>query len=142
MPIVAAVLGFFSTVAKGLFGFKGDQAATVQKALETLSKLNDAEAQSVVAQSQAISAILTQGSFLERNWRSAAMVGIMVLIVAYFFGYAPPNIDKPLSPMLARLFDLFETGLIGYISRYGIRDIIREFKIANIVQALIAKKVL
>jgi hypothetical protein len=138
----AAILAFAGTFFTGLFGFKGDQARTVQSSLETLKGLNDAEAQSVVAQSQAIGAILTQGSFLERNWRAIAMVGIMILIVAYFFGYAPPNIYKPLPPMLDRLFSLFEIGLVGYISRYGIRDIIREFKISSIIQELIKKKVM
>lgn len=142
IPIVTSILGFASSFFTGLFGFKGDQAKTVQASLETLKSLNDAEAQAVVAQSQAIASILTNGSFLERNWRSIAMIGIMILIIAKFFGLAPPHIDDPLSPMMQRLFDLFEIGLVGYISRYGIRDIIREFKISSIIQSLINKKIL
>lgn len=142
MPIIAGLLSVAGSFITGLFGFKGDQAKTVQSALETLKGLNDAEAQSVVAQSQAIAAVLTQGSFIERNWRSVAMVGIMILIVCYFFGFTPPNIDKPLSPMVDRLFTLFEIGLSGYIARYGIRDIIRDFKISSIIQTLVNKKLL
>lgn len=137
-PLMMVVGGFF----KGLFSFKGEQAKTVTSALEVLKGLNDAEAQAVVAQSQAIASILTQGSFLERNWRAIAMTGIMVLIGAYFFGYSPPDIDEPFSEMMQKLFDLFQIGLTGYITRYGIRDIIREFKISSIIQALVNKKVM
>ncbi len=141
MPVVSAIFGFLSTFTKGLFGFKGEQAKVVENSLETLGKLNDTEAQAVVAQASAMASILNNASFLERNWRAVAMCLIMALIAAYFFGYAPPGIDKPMSPMMERLFNLFEIGLGGYIVRYGIRDIVREFQLAKIIKDLIAKKI-
>lgn len=140
MPVITSIFSFLGTALTGLFGWKGEQAKTVQQSLETLKGLSDTEAQAVVAQATAIAAILTQGSFLERNWRAVAMCGIMLLIGCYFFGYYPANIEKPLPPMLERLFSLFEIGLGGYIVRYGIRDMIREFKIADIIKTLIQKK--
>lgn len=136
--LITAVSSFFS----GLFSFKGDQAKTVQTSLETLSELQDSDSQSVVAQAQAISAILTQGSFLERNWRSILMIELVVLLTCGFFGWVPPHFNDPLSPMMQQVFDLLKIGLGGYIVRYGVRDMIREFNIAGIVKTLIEKKVL
>lgn len=140
MPLITPILTFLGTAIRGFFGFKGDQVKVVEQSIETLGKLGDLDAQAVVAQSTAMASILTQGSFIERNWRAVAMVGIIVLIVCYFFGIAPPNIDKPLSPMMSRLFDLFELGLGGYIARYGIRDIVREFQLSTIIKTIIQKK--
>ena len=139
---ISAVFGFLGTAVGGLFGFKGDQARTVQKALETLKGLNDAEAQSVVAQAEAIAAILSNGSFLERNWRAVFMCILIAILVASFFGYIPPHFNDPLSPMMERIFNLLEIGLGGYIVRYGVRDIVREFNIAGILKQIIGKKVL
>lgn len=140
--MLGAVFGFAGTATKGLFGFKGDQAKVVQTSLETLKGLNDDEAQAVVAQAQAMAAILTQGSFIERNWRACLMILLTVLIGCAFFGYVPPHFNDPISPMLERIFSLLEIGVSGYIVRYGIRDMIREFKLGSIIQALINKKIL
>ena len=143
MPaIISSIFSFLGTAVGGLFGFKGEQAKTVQKALETLQGLNDTEAQSVVAQAQAISSILNNGSFLERNWRAAFMVILIAILVASFFGYVPPNFNDKLSPMMERIFNLLEIGLGGYIVRYGVRDMVREFNIAGIIKQVISKKVL
>jgi uncharacterized membrane-anchored protein len=142
VPIIAAIISTVGTFIGGVFQFKGDQAKTVQSALTTLQGLNDNEAQSVVAQAQAISAILNQGSFLERNWRAVFMCILMAILVSAFFGFVPPHFNDKLSPMLERIFSLLEIGLGGYIVRYGLRDMIREFNIASILKEIISKKVL
>ena len=142
MPIISVLISTIGSAIGSFFNFKGDQARVVEKSLETLSTLNQTEGQSIIAQASAISAILTQGSFLERNWRAVAMCLIMVLIGAYFFGHTPSNINGIMPPIIGRLFDLFEIGLGGYIVRYGIRDMIREFNIATIIKSLINKKIL
>lgn len=137
IPLFSTVSTFFS----GLFGMKGDQAKTVQQSLSTLQGLNETEAQAVVAQANAIAAILTQGSFLERNWRAGFMVVLIVILVSNWLGYTPPNFEAPISPNMQQVWELLKIGLGGYIARYGIRDIVREFKIADIVKTLITKKI-
>ncbi len=137
--MIISGLGSFFT---GLFGWKGEQAKTVQQSLSTLQNIQNSEGQSVVAQTQAIMGILIQGSFIERNWRALLMVELIVLLTCGFFGLVPPHFNDPLSPMMQNVFRLIEIGLGGYIVRYGIRDMIREFNIAGIVKALISKKVL
>ncbi len=142
LPLIGLLASGIGSFFTGLFGWKGEQAKTVQQSLSTLEGLQDSESQSVVAQAQAIMGILTQGSFLERNWRAVLMVELMVLLTAGFFGYVPAHFNDPMSPMMLEVFRLLEIGLGGYIVRYGIRDMIREFNIAGIVKTLIAKKVL
>ena len=137
-PLISLISSFFG----GLFTFKGDQAKTIQESLETLQSVQNSEGQSVIATAHALNAIFMNGSFLERNWRAAFMIICMTLLVFGFFGVYPPHFNDPLSPMMGRIFDLLEIGLGGYIVRYGVRDIVRQFNIAAIIKTFIEKKVL
>lgn len=137
-----AVLNVLSGTLGKMFGWKEAQAKTVQDAIQAVSSIDDNDAKSVTAVANALQSILTQGSWLERNWRSWLMVALLVLIVSSWFGYSPPNINDPLSPTMSRYFDLLELGLGGYIARRGIVDIVRMFNIGSVLKALINKKVM
>lgn len=149
MPIFTAIFGLLgsifsagSNIAGNIIGFKTEQARTVQKALDVVKSIDDNDATATTATANALQEILTQGSFLEKNWRSWLMILIMVELGCNFFGYYPPHFNDVLSPMQERLFTLLEIGLGGYIIRRGIVDIVRMFSISSILKELIRKKVL
>lgn len=140
MPIFGAVLSFLGTAVSSFFGFKGDQAKTVQSALEVLKSVNDTDAQSQVAAAQAIQSILTQGSWLEKQWRPVLMCLLIIIIGAWFFGYVPPHFNDPISPMMEKVINLLMIGIGGYIPCRTLEKIMQQFNIASILKNLINKK--
>lgn len=140
MPFIGLLISGIGSFFTGLFGFKGEQAKTIQSALESVNKLNDADAASVTASANAISQILTQGSWLERTWRPVLMVLLMAIIGSWFFGYTPPNFDKPLSPMMNEVLDLLKVGVMGYIPCRTIEKIMTQMNIGSILKTFISKK--
>jgi hypothetical protein len=148
MPFLPLLIGFFgsmftgaSNVAKSILGFKGEQAKTVQKAIEVVSTIDNNDAATTAALANALQQILTQGSFIEKSWRGWLMVILIIQVVCMFFGYVPPHFNDPLSPMQERIFNLIEIGLGGYIARRGIVDVVRMFNIGSILKELIRKKI-
>lgn len=148
MPILSGILTFFGglfgaakDVTGSIIGFKTEQAKTVQQTIDLIGKLDSNDAQRTAAVANSLQVILSQGSFLERNWRSWLMVLIMVLIGCSFFGYVPPHFNDPLTPTMERFFNLLEIGLGGYIIRRGIVDVVRMFNIGSILKELIKKKI-
>lgn len=141
MPvIIPAVLSFFTSIASGVFGFRGDQAKTVQTAMETLQKIDANDSAAISAHAQAISAILTQGSWLEQNWRPLLMVLLIVIIGCWFFGLVPPSFNDPVSPMMERVLNLLTVGVAGYIPARTIDKAIQQWNIGSILKELIKKK--
>lgn len=143
MPLV--LVSLFSAIGNavgGLFNFKGEQAKTISAALDVVKSIDTNDAASVTATANALQLILTQGSYLEKNWRSWLMIVCMGVLVSSWWGYIPPHFNDALSPMMSKCFDLLDIGLGGYIARRGVVDIVRMFNIGSILKTLIAKKVL
>jgi hypothetical protein len=142
MPVfLTSFFGFIGSSVSSFFGFKGEQAKTVQSALEVLKSINATDAQAITASAQSISAILTQGSFLEKNWRPLFMLVLMIVVVMAWFGYIPTNFDDPVTPMMAKVWELLEIGLIGYLPCRTVEKIVQQFNIGSILKELIKKKV-
>src|ERR1044071_4052910 len=129
MPFVA-LFGAITSFFGGLFNWKSVQAETIQKTIDVVGKICYNYAKSVAALANSLQIILSQGSWLEKNWRSWLMVGLMFILFASFFGYVPPHFNDKLSPMMEHCFSLLEIGLGGYIARRGIVDVVRSFNIA------------
>lgn len=142
MPIIASLFGFLGSAVSGLFGFKGEQAKTVQTALEVLSSVNQVDAAVLPAQANALAVILSQGSYLERNWRPVLMVLLIIIVASWFFGYLPPHFNDPVSPMMERVLTLLTIGVGGYIPCRTLEKIATQFNIASILKQIIDKKVL
>jgi len=139
--LITGLFGGIGAAFKSFFDWKDAQAKTVQKAFEVLKAIDNNDATATAALADALQQILTQGSFLERNWRSWLMVSLMIIVGFNFFGMVPPHFNDPLSPMMAQCFDLLKIGLGGYIARRGIVDIVRIFNIGSVLKTLINKQV-
>lgn len=142
MPVILAVISGISSFFGGLFNMKGSQAATVQEALKTLQSINDVDGQSTAAAAQALSAILTQGSFLEKNWRPVLMCVLMTILIASFFGYIPPHLNDVVSPTMEKIWTLLQIGLMGYLPLRTVEKVMQQINIGSILKELIKKKVL
>jgi hypothetical protein len=143
MTVIASIFGFLGSVVTSLFNFKGEQAKTVQNTLDLLKGLNDSDGQMTIAHAQALSALMTQGAYLERIWRPCLMFILMAIIGSYwFFGYIPPYFNQPMSPMMQEIFGLLKIGLGGYIPCRTIEKIVNTLQVGQLLRDLINKKVL
>src|SRR5690349_14349615 len=115
IPIITALFSFLGSAVKGVFDFKGEQAKSVQSAMDLIKSLDSNEAATLTAQANALSVILTQGSWLEKQWRPFLMFLLMIIIGCWFFGYVPPHFNDPMSPMMQEVLSLLKIGLGGYI---------------------------
>lgn len=142
MPIFAALFGAVGSFFTGLFNWKGEQAKTVQSALDLLKGIDANDSAAIAAQANALSIILTQGSWLERNWRPTLMFLLIVLIGSWFFGYIPPHFNDPISPMMAEVLELLKIGVMGYVPCRTIEKVMSQINLASVLKQLIGKKIL
>lgn len=141
MPVIAALFGAIGSIFSGFFNFKGQQAQTVQDTLKLLGDVNTTDAQAQVAAANALSVILSQGSWLERSWRPLFMLICMIIIVSFWFGHIPAHFNDPLSPMMDKVMNLLEIGLGGYIPCRTLDKAIQQINIGSILKTLIKKKI-
>jgi hypothetical protein len=142
MPLIlSALFGFLGSTVKGFFGFQGDQAQTVQKALDVLKSVNDSDGQTITAAAQSLSVILSQGSWLEKNWRPFLMLILMSIVVSFWFGYTPPQFNVPMSPMMVEIWGLLKIGLVGYLPCRTLEKIVQQINIGAILKTLVGKKI-
>ncbi len=139
-PLIGGLITGVVGLVKSFFGFKEAQIEAVKKSLDIVKGLDNNDAATTAALANSLQLILTQGSWLEKNWRSWLMVLLMILLGCGFFGLVPSHFNDPLSPMMERCFTLLEIGVGGYIARRGIVDIVRMFNIGSILKTLINKK--
>lgn len=140
--IITSIFAFLGSAANGLFGFKGSQVKAVETAIETLKTVDNNDAATIAAQANAISVILTQGSWLEKQWRPILMLLLMTIIGCWFFGLVPPNFDGQISPMMREVLDLLKIGVMGYVPCRTLEKVITSINIASILKQMIGKKVL
>lgn len=139
MSVWSGIFGFLGTIAQGIFGSSKKKAEVVETALGILKEANKTEAAALTAASAVIVAEAQSESGLTRVWRPLIMLMFAGLIVASFFGYYPPFINEPMSPMIGRLFDLMEIGIGGYIGGRTIEKVAREIKIGSILKKMVDK---
>lgn len=109
--------------------------------MRVLEKANNTEAAGLAAAASIIVAEAQSESAITRTWRPIIMLIFAGLIIASWFGYTPPGIDQPMSPMLDRLFDLMEIGIGGYVGGRTLEKIAKEIRIGSVLKKLINKYV-
>jgi hypothetical protein len=84
----------------------------------------------------------TSQGWLTRNWRPLIVIGIFGMVLSWWFGYAPPNIDKPMPAALHELFNLALTVLgIGYGGR-TVEKVIKSISLGSVLKTIVNKKIL
>ncbi|HMH09560.1 MAG TPA: hypothetical protein VK553_02540 [Candidatus Nitrosopolaris rasttigaisensis] len=127
---------------KGLFGFKQAQADVVKSSLGVLTDAITSDGQKTTAIAAIIAAEAQSGYWLAACWRPLLMLEFATIIAMFWFGYVPPHFNDPMSPMMARIFDIIELGIGGYIPSRTLEKIVSQFNVAAIVKSLIDKKIL
>ena len=143
LPAIGAIIGGIGSVIGSIFGFKGKQAEIVKSSVDLIGTIQSDEAKAQVAVMTAIVAEAQSESWLTRMWRPMAFMGFLLLIFAYFFGYAPSNVlADSLPPIVERIFSLLEVVLLaGYPSR-TLEKMTRQIQLGRLLRTFIEKKIL
>ena len=94
-----------------LLDLQKDIVEQIQKEVEERAKVIRAEANSE--------------SWLTRNWRPITMLTFLALMVAYYIGLTPPNLDKA---TVAEMLSVIKIGLGGYIVGRSVEKAVRYLK--------------
>lgn len=137
-----AIFGFLGTAIKSLFGWKETQATAVMTGLKVIGDMSSSQAQREAAIAQIISSEATSGYWLAACWRPLLMLIFMFLIVSFWFGFSPHNLNAPMPPMIDKIFNLIEIGLYGYIPARSVEKIVQQLNLGSVLKTLISKQVL
>lgn len=140
MGIFSVIFGFLGSAVKSFFGLKQTQVESINKALDTLGEVSTSNGTRETAVATIIASEASSGYWLSACWRPLVSVSLFILIVCYFFGMVPPDVNKPLSPMMGRIFDLFEVCLYGYIPARTIEKIVQQINIGSMIKRYFEKK--
>lgn len=137
----AAIASVVTNVFGGIFGMKKQQGEVIAGALGVVGDINASEGERERAVATIIQAESNAGG-IAAMWRPLTALLLLLLIVFAFFGVVPPHFNDPMSPMLARIFDIFEVCLYGYIPARTIDKIAKTLSIGKIIRTYIEKKIL
>lgn len=136
----AALLGTLGSAITGFFGFKQNQADALKGALSVLGDINSSNSQREQSIATIIAAEATSGYWLAAVWRPLLMLVFAGILVSYWFGYGPPNIDGPMPQVLGEIFDLLKIGIGGYIGGRTLEKIMAQINLSGVLKSFIEKK--
>lgn len=90
------------------------------------AQLLDYEKERMKLQQQVITAEAQSASAITRMWRPITMLTFLAMVVSFWLGYAPANVE----PYLPELFSLIKLGLGGYVVGRSAEKVIPQ--VANI----------
>ena len=144
-PVVPVVTGLFSLIGtglKGLFKSKEKKAEVIAgglvTALNAFKEHNLTERERLLAISTVISEANKKGG-IASWWRPVSMLMFLGLIIAFWFGFAPPDIGKELPPALAEIFELVKIGIMGYMPLRTIDKAIESYNGRKILETITNK---
>ena len=114
-------------------------ALAIGKTIDLLKEANYSDAQIAQAVSAAVVAESQSESVIARNWRPIIMLGLGSMIVAWMWGYVPPNITNDMSPFMQECFDLFKIGLCGYVPARTLEKIAKIMMTPKVIDTVLSK---
>lgn len=127
-------------VVSAIFGFKGHQADVIARAISVIETANSSTAREVQAIAAILEAEARSEHWLVANWRPILMIIFGGILVSFWFGYTPPNLDGPMSPMMEEIFGLLKLGIGGYLGGRTIEKVLRMFNLSKIIRTFVEKK--
>ncbi len=126
MAFIPALITGLGAVIQGFFGVKQSKIDSINKGLEAINANSLAEGEREKAIAAIITAELSSESWIARSWRPLTMVAFVIIVIAYCLGYTTPNLmtSIPDTALIARIFDIVQVGLGGYIGARSVEKIV------------------
>ena len=141
-PIITAVGSVLGAGVKGFFGAKEKKAEVITTGITTAMSAFESHNMSEKERMVAISSVIAsahQAGGIARIWRPLSMLIFVGLIVAFWFGFAPPNIEQDLPPALREIFELVKIGLMGYLPLRTIDKAVESYNGRKILERITEK---
>lgn len=132
------IFPFLGTLVGAFFGFKGEQAKTLQKTIDVVNNLNVSDQVRDQAAASIITAEVSNGYWLAGVWRPILMMFFAGLIGARWFGYMPVNMSEA---ELMKVYDLLQLGIGGYIGGRTLEKVVGTLNLGKIIREFTNKKV-
>lgn len=143
LPILGGIISAIGNIFGGIFQTKQAKMEAVAQGVagivSLLKEANASDAQIAAAVSAAVVADSQSESILARNWRPICMLLIVTAVIAFFFGYQPPHLNDPMSPMMDKLFDMLQYGLMGFIPARSLEKITKMIMTPKVIETLLSK---
>lgn len=141
MGIFTAILGLFSTVTKGIFGLKTEQSSLIKSSLDVINNVNTSERDRAIAFANYMSAESNSGYWLAACIRPLIALLLVILVTAWFFGYAPPNLEKEMPPFISKSVDCLMVFIGFYVPGRSLEKIVTTLTNSKIIQSYLNKLV-
>jgi hypothetical protein len=109
----------------------------IQGTVDLLKQADATDAQIATAIAAGVTAESQSEGVLTRNWRPLVMLLITMLIVAWCFGYIPPNINAPMPPFIEECFEILKFGLGFYMSGRSLEKIAKTLLTPKLIETML-----
>jgi hypothetical protein len=140
--ILPSIFSTIGSVVSGIFNVKGKQGDIVLKAFDQVGSVAGGASNELAAIASIVKAEASSTNLLASSWRPIMMLVFAGIIVSFWFGYVPPDINKPMSPMMQEIFEIVKIGMGGYIGGRTIEKVMAGINVAKLAQTYLDKKVL
>lgn len=138
--MIGTIVGGIVSVVSGFFGMKNKKSELVDTALSVVKSVDASNAQREGAIATIISAEATSGYWLAAIWRPMLMLVFATIIITFWFGYTPSNLEGPMPPMIGEIFGLLKIGIGGYIGGRTIEKILKSINLNGVLKKFLDKR--
>ena len=143
LPMLGGLLSMIGNVFSAMFQTKQAKleayATTLAKVTDVLKQADYTDGQIAQAIAGAVASEAQSESWIARSWRPLVMMAIVSMVVAFVFGYVPPNISGTMPPLMERCFDLLTYGICGYMPARSLEKIVKTIMTPKVVDQILSK---
>jgi hypothetical protein len=141
MGSIVSIISTLGSVLTSWFGTKQEVSkattAAITSAFDLAKQVDNTDAQiAASASAAAVAQFQNEGSFV-KIIRAGLLLLISLVVVAWCFGYMPPNVDKPMPPFISECFDIVKFGMGLYYPSRSLEKIARMFVTPKLVGAIV-----
>lgn len=140
LAIIPSIFGAISSATSGFFSVGEKKIELMGTLVKTVGDANTSASDRETAIAAVIAAEAGSSSRLAATWRPMLMVIFACILVSFWFGYAPANIEGEMPPMIAEIFFLIKLGIGGYIPARTIEKIVNQLSVSKVIQKLLEKR--
>ena len=134
-----AITSLIGSAVQGFFGLRTEQQKAITSALDVIKDVNASEKDRAIAFAQYMAADSNSGYWLAACIRPLIALFLTLLVVAWFFGYAPPNLEAEMPPFIAKAVDALMVFIGFYVPGRSLEKIVSSVMNAKIIQQYLQK---
>jgi len=137
--MITSIIGLLGSVVSGFFGLRTEQKQVVSSAINTIQDLNASEKDRAVAY-----AVYMQSEANSQYWLAACIrpliaLCLLLLVCAWFFGFAPPNLEKAMPPFIDKAVETLMVFIGVYVPSRSFEKIVNTIMTSKVINNYIQR---